>query len=292
MSDQAKSGGERTGDVAVMTKAATATDETEFDDALVVGCFTSYSRKINDQLDRIKDAIDTLGRAAAIASKVGSQEDRRQAQEAAELLIQEHRELKFVLDAMVYLASKGNARAYRISSDTTDFQALIENTVVQLKVSKISRRACAGDACPILFLHSICLTNAARRRISQGEERKSFKIEEHPLMKVFMANAAQEDVIEQIDDDIQVETTRANNFKNAKCPLSLRDLVDLNDPVQDSHGFVYEREDLQLYMKQVRPDRNGKYPCPVAASGTAFTREEIVPAEAVIRLQRHRKGRV
>ena len=40
-------------------------------------------------------------------------------------------------------------------------------------------------------------------------------------MKVFMSNAAGEDVIEQIDDDIQVET-RTTNFKNAKCPLSLR----------------------------------------------------------------------
>ena len=109
-------------------------------------------------------------------------------------------------------------------------------------------------------------------------------------MKVFLSNAAGEEVIEQIDDEIQVET-RTTNFKNAKCPLSLRDLVDLKDPVEDSHGFVYEREDLMRYMSQMRPDRQGRYPCPEAASGTTFTKEEVKPSEAVHRLQRQRKGR-
>ena len=104
-----------------------------------------------------------------------------------------------------------------------------------------------------------------------------------------MSNAAGEDVIEQIDDDILVETG-ATNFKNAKCPLSLRDLMDLKDPVVDSHGFVYEREDLMIYMSQMRPDRHGRYPCPEAASGTYLTKEEIKASEAVLRLQRQRLG--
>ena len=121
-------------------RPAAQSDKAEFDDKSLLGTFVTFSRRINEQLDKIKDAIDTLGRAAAIASKIGSQDDRRQAQEAAERLIEEHRELKFVLDALVYLASKGNARAYRMSSDTTDFQALIEDTVVQLKVRSDSAR--------------------------------------------------------------------------------------------------------------------------------------------------------
>ncbi len=131
-----KEGAPSRGEVAAVaaTPAAQSDSKEEFDDAAVQTTFVTFSRRINEQLDKIKDAIDTLGRAAAIASKVGSQEDRRKAQEAAERLIEEHRELKFVLDAIVYLASKGNARAYRISSDTTDFQALVEDTVVQLKV--------------------------------------------------------------------------------------------------------------------------------------------------------------
>ncbi len=111
-----------------------------------------HDLKAADHLvEEIKDAIDTLGRAAAIASKVGSQEDRQKAQEAAERLIEDHRELKFVLDAMVYLGSKGNARAYRISSDTTDFQSLVENTVVQLKVRSNSSgcHLTTRNSCPL-----------------------------------------------------------------------------------------------------------------------------------------------
>ena len=109
-------------------------------------------------------------------------------------------------------------------------------------------------------------------------------------MKVFMSNAAGEDVIEQIDDDIQVETG-ASNFKNSRCPLSLRNLVDLKDPVEDSHGFIYEREDLMRYMQQARSDRHGRYPCPEAAAGTFFTKDEVKSSEAVLRLQRQRKLR-
>ncbi len=283
-----------TGEVAAaIATPAAQSDKAEFDDKSLLGTFVTFSRRINEQLDKIKDAIDTLGRAAAIASKIGSQDDRRQALEAAERLIEEHRELKFVLDALVYLASKGNARAYRMSSDTTDFQALIEDTVVQLKVRSDSARDHLTAICCKLALPRHALVLPARRGhslIPQAEERRPFKIEEHPLMKVFMSNAAGEDVIEQIDDDIQVET-RTTNFKNAKCPLSLRDLVDLKEPVEDSHGFVYEREDLMRYMSQTRPDGRGRYPCPEAASGTTFTKEEIKPAEAVLRL-RQRKGRV
>lgn len=225
-----------------------------YDDEFVLAVFQSSTRRINEQLDKIKDAIDTLGRAAAIASKVGSQEDRDQAREAAERLVEDHRELKYALDAMVYLASKGNRRPYRITGDETDFQKLIEDTVVHLK----------------------------------AEERRPFKIEDHPLMKVFLSNAADDEAIETIADDIQVETTKTSGFKNDKCPLSLRDVMDLKEPVQDNMGFIYEKEDLETYMKQVR-GRNGRFPCPVAASGTSFSREEIKPAEAVLRLQRQRR---
>jgi hypothetical protein len=155
---------------------------------------------------------------------------------------------------MVYLASKGNPGAYRISADSTDFQTLIEDTVVLLK----------------------------------NEERKPFRIEDHQLMKTFLSTASEEDKIEQIDDDIQMETTNTSSFKNSKCPLSLKDVMDLKDPVEDSHGFIYERQDLIRYMDQMRADRNGRYPCPQAASGATISMDEIKPAERVLRLQRQR----
>lgn len=147
-----KDGAPSSGEVAaVAATPAARSDKEEFDDAAVQTTFVTFSRRINEQLDKIKDAIDTLGRAAAIASKVGSQEDRQKAQEAAERLIEDHRELKFVLDAMVYLGSKGNARAYRISSDTTYFQSLVENTVVQLKVRSNSSgcHLTTRNSCPL-----------------------------------------------------------------------------------------------------------------------------------------------
>ena len=67
--------------------------------------------------------------------------------------------------------------------------------------------------------------------------------------------------------------------------------MDLKEPVEDSHGFVYEREDLMRYMSQTRPDGRGQVSLPRGCLGTTFTKEEIKPAEAVLRL-RQRKGRV
>lgn len=142
----------------------------------------------------LKDTMEILGKAAGLAKLYGSQEDYDEAHGAALKIVEQHRELKFVLDAMVYLGSKGNARPYQIGENSTDFATLIEETVLTLKT----------------------------------EEGKAFSAENHSLMEVFNKyknDAAQTEDRgrEIIDDDIQIEGG-VGITKNTKCPLTMKDV--------------------------------------------------------------------
>jgi hypothetical protein len=225
------------------------------DDQAVLDCFMLYSRKIHDQLEKIKDAVEVLGKAAGIAILYGDDEESTSVRETAERMVEEYRELKFVMDAVVYLASKGNPSSYAVAKEPTNFQTLIEDTVVKLK----------------------------------GEERRSFDVDAHPLMKAFVSiqNSVSraEDSIEKIDEDIELQGGGTSSWKNSKCPLSMKDIMELKEPVEDSHGFVYEKEALSTYMGQMKPNRQGKFKCPVAATELWITREEMKPAHRLLKMK-------
>jgi hypothetical protein len=208
-------------------------------------------------LQKLKDAMEALGKAAGLAVTYEQQDVYDNAYATAVRIVEEHRELKYMLEAMVYLGSKGNAGAYRIGSNSTDFAKLIEETALTLK----------------------------------SDDSSSFDINNHPLMKVFVNNkdglAGTEGAgNEVIDDDIEIQGGGSIG-KNPKCPLTLVELIHLKEPVEDSKGFVYEKSALIDYIRKTSKGR-GRVLAPIAEVNHYVSEKEIRPAQSILDAQRAR----
>lgn len=152
-------------------------------------------------LQKLKDVLVSLGTAAGFAKVYGDQEDYDRAYRSALQTVEQYRELKLMLDAFVYLASKGNAHSYQIGSDTTDFGSLIEEAMLTLK----------------------------------GEGRPAVSAAEDSLMETFWSaerEIAPQTQNEVIDDDIEIQGG-SDSMKNTKCPITMVDVrvVVLNRPM-------------------------------------------------------------
>jgi len=201
--------------------------------------------------------MEALGKAAGLALQYEEEEVYENAKATAVRIVEEYRELKYMLDAMVYLGSKGNNGAYRIGKDSTDFARLIEETALTLK----------------------------------SDEGSSFDVNNHSLMKVFVNNkdgvAGVEDAgNEVIDDDIEIQGGTSIG-KNKKCPLTLVDLIQLKEPVEDSKGFVYEKSALIDYIRTKSMGR-GRVRAPIAEVNHYITAREIKPATSILQAQKAR----
>lgn len=199
--------------------------------------------------------MEVLGKAAGLALQYGQESDYSEVYNAALRIIAEHRELKYMLDAMVYLGSKGNTGAYQISNQSTDFEKLIEETALNLK----------------------------------SDDTVSFHVENHPLMKVFVNNkdsiaGVENPANEVIDDDIEIQGGNSIG-KNTKCPLTMVELIHLKDPVEDAHGFVYEKNALEDYFRKASK-RRGKVRAPIAEANHFITMNEIKPAQSILEAQK------
>lgn len=199
--------------------------------------------------------MEILGKAAGLALQYGQDDGYKDAYETAVTIVEQHRELKYMLDAMVYLGSKGNAGAYHIGKDTTDFTKLIEETALTLK----------------------------------SDEKASFDANKYPLMKVFMnakdgVAGMEEAENEVIDDDIEIQGGSGIG-KNTKCPLTLVEVMQLKEPVEDPKGFVYERSALMDYFRKA-PKVRGKVRAPMAEVNHYISAKDIKPAMSIIEAQK------
>ena len=109
--------------------------------------------------------------------------------DAALDLMTKHHEMKLFHDALVYLGSPGN-EAYKASLESTDFETLIEETMLVMK-----------------------------------NEEARYNPENDPLMECFYSTvaaivptAAQDEVI---DDEIQIQGGSSVE-KNTKCPFTMK----------------------------------------------------------------------
>jgi len=209
-------------------------------------------------------------------------------------LMTKHHEMKLFHDALVYLGSPGN-EAYKASLESTDFETLIEETMLVMK-----------------------------------NEEGRYNPENDPLMECFnstvaaiVPTAAQDEVI---DDEIQIQGGSSIE-KNTKCPFTMKlvrvsisqdfacwaydqgrcsmphgaqrtqkegyqlealylclQLIDLEEPVQDAKGFVYEKKPLVDYLRQAK----GRRKSPIAETNHIVTVNELKPAKHVVAAQRRR----
>ncbi|KAL3150224.1 hypothetical protein ABBQ32_000083 [Trebouxia sp. C0010 RCD-2024] len=86
------------------------------------------------------------------------------------------------------------------------------------------------------------------------------------------------------DDEICIGGERGA-APNAFCPLSGKPLMEIEDPVEDAKGYVYERHDVVFYIKS----NHGSVKCPSTATQHMITIPELKRAHKVIRQQRQQK---
>ena len=90
---------------------------------------------------------------------------------------------------------------------------------------------------------------------------------------------------ETLDDDAEFMVVGgggdgAKGVKNAKCPLSLKKVEDLDEPLEDLKGYVYEAAAILDYL-----GRKTSVPCPVAGTVHTVKRADLKPSKAVQRLK-------
>lgn len=86
------------------------------------------------------------------------------------------------------------------------------------------------------------------------------------------------------DDEICIGGSHAA-AANVACPLSGKPLMEIEDPVEDQAGYVYERYIVEKYIKE----NQGSVECPVSATHHIITIAGLKRAHKVIRQQRHQK---
>lgn len=105
-------------------------------------------------------------------------------------------------------------------------------------------------------------------------------------LRAFDAAVRGGDVALGDDEDLMVVGGGANGFlRNAKCPLSLKKLEDLNEPLEDSKGYVYEAAAIIDYI-----GRKTSVQCPVAGTTHTVKRAELKPSRHVMRLKARREA--
>lgn len=87
------------------------------------------------------------------------------------------------------------------------------------------------------------------------------------------------------DEDV-LEVGNNHSWRNDTCPLSQKKVLELQDPVKDSLGYVYESANLLLYLNS-QPPAGAKHP--VAGVTLILRRSDILPADEVRRAKKRQR---
>lgn len=87
------------------------------------------------------------------------------------------------------------------------------------------------------------------------------------------------------DADLVMEDDGGDGPRNAKCPITARPVEEMDDPVEDERGFVYEREAIVQYI-----GKSKSKDCPVAGTNHKVTVSELKPSRAAKKLKQRAAG--
>ena len=80
---------------------------------------------------------------------------------------------------------------------------------------------------------------------------------------------------------------RGHGAVNSKCPLTMKDVFDLEDPTADVKGYVYERAAIVEYVRrQAGHGAHAAAQCPAAGTNHAVRVAELRPAREVFRAKK------
>ena len=88
---------------------------------------------------------------------------------------------------------------------------------------------------------------------------------------------------EDADADLVCMATQQQNLAvNKRCPLTGKSIMELDDPVRDKRGYVYEKAPLLEYIKRKGQYNNGRAACPVAGAEHMLEKKDITSAHMLI----------
>lgn len=86
-------------------------------------------------------------------------------------------------------------------------------------------------------------------------------------------------------EDMVMEDDGADGLRNEKCPMTMRRIEDLDDPVEDNRGFVYERAAIVQYIGRAKSKE-----CPVAGTQHTVTVAELKPSRMAKKMKQRAAG--
>lgn len=88
------------------------------------------------------------------------------------------------------------------------------------------------------------------------------------------------------DEDLLVDDDTTASVKNAKCPISGKRIEDIDDPVEDQLGFVYEKSSIEMFI-----GRAAFKECPQQGTSHRVSRKDLKPSRNAMRLKQRAQGR-
>lgn len=89
-------------------------------------------------------------------------------------------------------------------------------------------------------------------------------------------------------DDDDVVDTSANDLMNDKCPITMKSVFELTEPVEDQKGFIYDKQAVLNYIRE--KGRNGNpVVCPISGARHTITQQSLRPSTRIERLKRNAK---
>ena len=102
------------------------------------------------------------------------------------------------------------------------------------------------------------------------------------------ANAAAGEVEDEDIAVVGLTQAQQAGIRNQRCPISGKDIGDLDDPVRDSKGYIYERIAIEGYLSQGRGRHISKR-CPVAGANHMVAVADLQSAQMQVRAVRRRE---
>ncbi|KAK9831686.1 hypothetical protein WJX74_006133 [Apatococcus lobatus] len=124
-----------------------------------------------------------------------------------------------------------------------------------------------------------------RQLLEQSMACKQYNVNSDPTFQQFTRKAGANDLAAgSCDEDVMLEEGQEIEL-NTVCPITAKQTYDLDEPVEDEQGVVYERAAILDYLR-----RNcGTSVCPIAGMSHTITAASLRASKRILREQRRRR---
>eukprot|EP00740_Mantoniella_antarctica_P018412 CAMPEP_0198692904 /NCGR_PEP_ID=MMETSP1468-20131203/238122_1 /TAXON_ID=1461545 /ORGANISM="Mantoniella sp, Strain CCMP1436" /LENGTH=237 /DNA_ID=CAMNT_0044447165 /DNA_START=32 /DNA_END=742 /DNA_ORIENTATION=+ len=196
-------------------------------------------------LKEFDDFFETIGEVAGVLEEAGTS--------SAKLKIRVTEMLTLQKNHQAHILALGELeRTYAGSLDATDFQELLD--------TKVRTLAAGLPNDPGGFAAEF------EKKVADGKRK------------------APGAAAEEQDEDIML-TSQAGHTTNLKCPITAKAIDEIEEPVVDQKGYVYDKKAITQYINQ----KGGKAPCPQSGTSHVISIKDLKPARSVLTQRKRAK---